>query len=419
MLASRASLAATDEACRPGLPGATAALVAMVSIALLATLSGGYCARAHAGEGDTLRPFVNASVGYDSNLFRFADDAQALASSIGEPIRSLTYQRYGAGVDLDWKHGRQQVNGRLSGNRTAFSRYGDRLDYTGQDLRAEWRWQLGNRWSGLLSGARERTQSPYTDNFGAILGGNITTDDSYVFQGEYWFHPDWRARMSLSYRERDWEEQSSRNYTRRATTFGLYRQGGTLRNTGIEFHDIVIEFPNRTPPFTILDKRADEQAVRLLATWAPTGKTRLAGFIGYAQRSQANVKNRDYSGAEWRLAATWVPTGKTTVEATLSRDLNVSEAIDANHELVDGINLSAAWQVLPKVRLIGQGGHQRITYDGSSRKDRRYNAGLSASYELWRGGELAAGFRHERRASTVNAREFDSDTVFLSASLTF
>lgn len=416
MLTSLANPAAMDDARPSGGGFASCALLLLIMLGLMPGVSD---TLVHAGEGDTLRPYLSASVGVDSNLFRFANDAQAINSSIGEPIRSITYQRYGAGIDVDWQRGRQQFIGRLGADRTMFSRYANLLDYSGQDLRAEWRWQVGNRWSGQLSGARDRSQSPFTDHFGGTLSSNVTTDDSYVFQADYWFHSEWRARMRLNHRGRDWGKQRERNNTVRTSTFGLYRQGGTLTNVGVEFSDIDIEFPNRLPPFTTLDKRADEQIVRLLASWSPSTKTRLNGHIGHAQRKNANVKNRDFSGTEWRLAATWIPTGKTSLEATLSRDLNVSETADANYELVDAFNLAAVWQALPKIRLIGQAGYQRFRYDGAGRQDNLPSFGLSASYELWPGSELSAGYRHTKRDSNLATREFESDTLFISANLRF
>jgi hypothetical protein len=375
---------------------------------------------AQALEGDTVRPFVEAVLGYDTNLFRFADDAEARASSLGDPIESIVFQRYGAGVDVDWKQGRQQVTGRLGANQTSFNRYSNLLDYSGYNLNGEWKWQLGNRWSGILRAGREYAQQPYTDRFTGVIRNNLRTDKTHAFQAEYWFHTDWRASARIDTFDREYDEvaQSFDNFRRRTITLGLYTRGNTMERLGVEYIDSRNEYYDR-PVLPNLDNESDEQAVRLVGSWAASGKTTVFGHLGYAKRDYPNVDTQGFNGLEWRLGARWLPTGKSLVESIVQRDLGESDDPGVNFRRIDSATVNATWLALPKTRLAGRLRYARDKFDGTSRKDDVLSATLSASYEAWTGGEVSLGWEHSRRDSTFATQEYRADTLFLSANLRF
>lgn len=375
---------------------------------------------AQALEGDTLRPYVEAVLGYDTNLFRFADDAEARASSLGDPIESIVFQRYGAGVDVDWKQGRQQVTGRLGANQTSFNRYSNLLDYSGYNLNGEWKWQLGNRWSGILRAGREYAQQPYTDRFTGVIRNNLRTDKTHAFQAEYWFHTDWRASARIDTFDREYDEvaQSIDNFRRRTITLGLYTRGNTMERLGVEYIDSRNEYNDR-PVLPNLDNESDEQAVRLVGSWAASGKTTVFGHLGYAKRDYPNVDTQGFNGLEWRLGARWLPTGKSLVETIVQRDLGESDDPGVNFRRIDSATVNATWLALPKTRLAGRLRYARDKFDGTSRKDDVLSATLSASHEAWTGGEVSLGWEHSRRESTFATQEYRADTLFLSANLSF
>ncbi len=383
---------------------------------LFAMVVMGEAVSALAGEGDTLRPFFNASMGYDSNLFRFASDAEAAASTVGaSSIPSVTYQRYGAGIDLDWKQGRQQVKARVSGDKTRYSKFSSLLDYTGRDINGEWKWQLGNRWSGLLSAKQNRTLAPYSNYLTNTIDSNVRTENQQVFQADYWFHTDWRARARLSNSSLAYSAvtQKTRNNDNRRASFGLYRLGQAVESVGVELSNTDGSYDS----LPTSDFR--EQGIRLLGTWNYSGKTRFNGHLGYIQRSRQSVTGRDFSGPEWRFEARWQPSGKSQVEAAFFRDLRANDVAVAGYELADGVSLTAAWLVAPKTRLIGQGSYENIEYQGTPRTDKLASLGVSASYEIWRGGDVAAGLQHSRRKSNDSTAKFDSNALFVSANLKF
>ena len=111
---------------------------------------------AQAKEGDTFRPFVSYAYVYDSNLLRLDtgefDDLQ----------RSDRYSVLSAGLNVDWKPGRQRIQASASKNLVRFSRYAS-LDYDGSDYQLRWNWRLGNHWSGQLGASRDVTQTNFSD----------------------------------------------------------------------------------------------------------------------------------------------------------------------------------------------------------------------------------------------------------------
>jgi hypothetical protein len=375
---------------------------------------------AHATEGDFLRPFVEASMGYDSNLFRFTNDAQALASSLAAPIQGITYQRYGAGLDVDWKQGRQLVTGHIATNQTRFSRYATLLDNTGQDLSGNWNWQLGNHWSGVLSATQNKSLAPYTNQFTGTIDNNVVTNDNRTFQANYGFHSNWSGRLQLDHAEHVYSSslRSFSNSNTTTTTLGLYHLGKVIDRLGVELVDLEGEFPNRPVP-NALGNRFKEQSFRIAGNWAVSGKSSLSGYIGYAQRSYPEAGQRNYDGMQWRLVGTWLPTGKSQLGATLYRELRDWESTTINYVSADGINLSAAWQVLPKTRIIVQGSNEQISYVGISGHEQETILSLSANYEAWRGGDIAAGLQRSWRRADDVTREYDSSMLFVSTNLKF
>jgi hypothetical protein len=376
---------------------------------------------AWAVEGDLLRPFVNISMGYDSNLFRFANAAEA--ADVGRDpdsalfgvtaIDALTYQRYGAGIDMDLKTGRQQIRARVAADKTFFSKFAKLLDYAGKEMNAEWKWQVGNHWSGQLLTAQKRILAPYTDNTNNTIESNLRTDAQQVFQAEYGFHPDWRARARLSQATTDYSAQKSRDNTRNSVLFGLYRLGQTIESLGVEISTTHGAYASNGAR----DYR--EQGLRFLGIWNYSGKTRLNGHLGYRQRNRDHQSENDFSGAEWQFEARWQPTGKTQFAAAYYRELRADNEINSDYEVVDGVKLTAIWLVMPKTRLISEISREHFDYQGLLHKEKQNNISLTASYAAWAGGDISAGVKLIKRESPEALREYSSNFVFISANLKF
>jgi hypothetical protein len=193
----------------------------------------------------------------------------------------------------------------------------------------------------------------------------------------------------------------------------LYRLGQVVESVGVELTQS--EGAYDVSP----NSNYNEQGVRLSGVWNYSGKTRITGRVGYKQRDRPSNLNRDLSGFEWNLRTTWTPTGKSQVDTSIYRDLRVNDAVPSGNEVADGISVSAALLVAPKTRLNTQVSYEDIGFKGDSRRDKLANLSISASYEAWRGGDVAVGLQHSSRESSDKTAEFDSDSLFISANLRF
>lgn len=370
-----------------------------------------------AGEGDFFRPLVSAAYYHDSNIFRFAGDYEVPATiggeATGNKIQSVNYYLLGAGFLLDWQQSRQRIQARAQANTAKFSRYGAILDYDGHDLNARWDWQLGNRWRGQLGAERTKTLGSY-DNVG--VSQNTRTVSRYNLRAVHHLHTAWQAEVGYNRYTSQYSSQNSRDVDVDAISLGLYRLGGTMQRMGLELRFSEVQRPNKVG--TLSD--ASEWGLFGVATWQPSGKTRVQGRLGYINREYDSAGTRDFSGLEARVEADWAPTGKSLLNAAVYRELNESDlGVSNNYAEVMGLDLSGQWQPLPKTRVGPFLRLENRSYDGTSVDDDYVSFGLRANYQPWPGGDIGLTVQRATRDSTVAAREFRSTSIGLTAVLAF
>jgi len=370
-----------------------------------------------AGEGDFFRPLVSAAYYHDSNIFRFAGDYEVPSAIGGEVtgnrIRSVNYHLLGAGFVLNWQPGRQQIQARAQANTAKFSRYVAILDYDGYDLNARWDWQLGNRWRGQLGTERTKTLGSY-DNIG--VSKNTRTESRYNFRAVHDLHTDWQAEAGYNRYSSEYSSLSSRDVDIDAFSLGVHRLGGTMQRMGLELRYSDVQRPNKTGALS----DATEWGLFAVATWQPSGKTRLRGRLGYINREYTSAGARDFSGLEARLDADWAPTGKSLVNVAAYRELNESDLGAANNYAeVTGLDLTGQWQVLPRTRI---GPFLRLeyrSYDGTSVDDDDLSYGLRANYQPWPGADIALSVQRATRDSSLPDRDFRANVISLTAAMAF
>lgn len=370
-----------------------------------------------AGEGDFFRPLVSAAYYHDSNLFRFSGDNEVPATIGGEAtgnrIQSVNYSLLGAGFLLDWQQSRQRIQARVQANTARFDRYASLLDYDGHDLNARWDWQVGNRWRGQLGAERTKTLGSY-DNVGVT--SNTRTLSRYNLSAVYDLHTDWQAEAGYNRNASRYSAQDSRDVEADAFSLGLYRLGGTLQRMGLELRYSDIQRPNKVG--TLSD--ATEWGLFGVATWQPSGKSRVRGRLGYINRTYDTAGARDFSGLEVRVEADWAPTGKSLLNAAAYRELNESDLGAANNYTeVTGLDLTGQWQVMPKTSFGPFLRLENRSYDGTSVEDDHSSYGLRATYQPWPGGDISLTIQRATRDSGVANREFRSTSIGLTAVLAF
>lgn len=370
----------------------------------------------HAAEGDTFRPFVSYTHYYDSNLYRLDDSEFSLV-----PEKSDRYSVLSAGLNVDWRPGRQRVVASASKSFVRFSRY-DNLDYDGSDYQLRWNWQLGNYWSGRVGATEKVTQSNLGDQLGLAVNNEVTRRHGFA-DAAWQFHPRWSigagaatveaTNSALSRAPLDYEEDSVTGMLGYKTPKGSKLSGQVRRAEG--------EYPNR-PLSSSLDREYTQTEYNLLGDWTLTGKLIAHGKIGYVQREHDTQGQRDFSGVAGRLSADYAATGKTTLSAAVYREVSNADLLDATYQVNTGTSLGAAWRATPKITVRASAAFENRTFEGDSgvpgagdqREDDTVSGTLSVGYSPIEAATIEVGVQAGQRDSNVSAYSYEYQGAFVS-----
>ena len=245
---------------------------------------------ATAKEGDTFRPFVSVGYFYDSNLFRLDDDeAPGLQ-------RDDRYRVLSAGINVDWKPGRQQIVANATKTWIRYDQYGNR-DFDGDDLQATWNWRLGNRLSGNV-GASSATFMSSPEDVGVVK--NVVDRERRFGRAEWELHPRWRIGGGVA--EVDNTNSSpferSQDFNEQAYDVVLSYRTPKGSNLRAQVRRIDSDFPTSQflafhpflPVVALADNSYQQDEYMLLGDWRVSGKLTLRGQAGWVDRQYENVQ---------------------------------------------------------------------------------------------------------------------------------
>lgn len=385
---------------------------------------------AAAKEGDTFRPTISYARYFDSNLFRLAENESTAVIENDVPTlvtRDSASDQYGvlsAGLNVDWKPGRQQVIASASKNQVRFSRYTS-LDYDGSDYKLQWNWRLGNYWTGRVGATEAVTQTSFTDWNAVTAVNNQVTRENRFASAEWQFHPRWSvglgtdaATVTNSTSERmllDYENTSVTATLGYATPKGSKLRGQWRRVEG--------EYPNRSASL-YTDRAYTQSEYNFLVDWNTTGKLIAHGKIGYVQRENDSVSQRNFSGLAGRLSADYYPTGKTMLNWALYREIANSDDISASYQLNTGTSLGAAWLATSKITLRANATLENRSFDGDTgiplspgairRDEDTLSGSLSLSYAPVRPVTIDLGLQAGRRDSNIPSNDYTFKMLYVS-----
>jgi len=195
----------------------------------------------------------------------------------------------------------------------------DELDHTGGNAVADWRWELGNLWSGSLAYTYERELASF-DQF-LTREKDIRTTHRGNFEAGYQIHPDWRLVGGLSISDVSYQERERLD---RETDGGLLEvQYRNTRRTRIGLRARIknTDLKNEQDVNGILiDNDYDETEISGVFYWEATGKSSLEARLGYTDLNYNELDERDYKGSTGRLTHKWLLTGKTRLDTSVWRE---------------------------------------------------------------------------------------------------
>ena len=404
-------------------------------IAALAALS---ALPAAAKEGDTLRPFVSFGESYDSNLFRLADN-----ESPGTR-RDDRFSIVSAGVDVDWKQGRQQIAANATKTLLRYSQ-NTFLNFEGDDLQATWNWRLGNHLSGNLGASRSLSQSNFSDI--GLVNNQVNNERRYG-RAEWEFHPRWRIGGGVEEvnGSNSAPSQISQNFQQQMQDIVLSYRTPKGSNLRAQVRKIDAEFPNlqtlrfvSCPGFLycveVADNSYTQTEYNLLGDWSVSAKLALRGQAGWVNRQYENVlrddlggflqlKQRpDFSGFAGRVSADWYATGKTLLSVSAYQELGGASDINASSVLKKGGSVNGAWLVREKWRLNAGVTFENRDFKGdpatTQRNDDTLDGSLSLNYAPTRSVSVDVSMSAGRRDSNISVEDYKFHSLFVNVRADF
>lgn len=422
------------------------ALNAILAV-MLATL---LAAPAMAKEGDTFRPFVSLGYSYDSNLYRLSD-----SESLGTQ-RDDRYGNLSAGINVDWKPGRQQVVLKLTKTLTRYDR-NTFLDFEGDDLQATWNWQLGNRLSGNLGASKSTSQSNFGD-IGLVNVNNQVDRERRFGRAEWAFHPRWRIGGGVEQVDTTNSDptQALQDFQQRAYDVDLSYSTPKGSNLRAQVRRINAAFPNPQilsyrcvtsplplcPPFPFIPSEVADNSYRqteynLLGDWRLSGKLALRGQAGWVDRKYENVlrgnlsgppqliERTDYTSYTGRVSADWYATGKTQLSVSAYQELGGAGDINASSLLKNGASVNGMWMMREKWRLNAGATYENRQFRGVpgtaqlQRSDDTVGASLSLGYAPIQAVSLDIGVSAGWRDSSMSVENYKFHSLFTNMRANF
>jgi hypothetical protein len=140
--------------------------------------------------------------------------------------------------------------------------------------------------------------------------------------------------------------------------------------------------------------------------------------VGYVKQSFDNPRFASISGLGARAQVEWFPTQLTTVTFTGSRTIEDAGIVGASGYLSTNVGAQVDHELLRNVIVSAQAGYGNDAYKGIDRNDKRYTAGVSATYLLNRSVGVTVGYNYFKQNSRGAAGSGDFNVNKVGATLT-
>lgn len=382
---------------------------------------------------DTIKPFVSYGYFYDDNIFRLDRDETIVISDNGRlqnaPQRSDRYGVLSAGLNVDWRIGRQRVLANLARSQVKFDQY-KFLDYNGQDYMAAWQWRLGNELGGKIGASKKVSQTSFADFTGGAAVNNRAERETAFASADWQIFSSWSAGIE-GVRTRTVNSAPlyvTENYIDSTLTAWLgYATPKGSRVRG-QVRKIRARYPNRVVlPGALADSSFEQSEIAFLGDWASSGKLTSHVSMAYVARDHDSVEQRDFSGISARTWVDYSSSSKMTLSAALYRELGSSELEHARYFLNSGLSLGANWKLTDKLMLNASARAERRDYKGDpapvtgaiARRDDIAGGSLTLTYNPIPALTLDIGMQAGRRDSNQPGGDYAFHQISTSMRIAF
>lgn len=277
---------------------------------------------------------------YNTNVF---DLQRGTTTPFGGTSFGDSYVTYGALLDASYLWSLQQFYATVQGNEYRYDRFKE-LDHSDYTFDAGWDWKVGRLWDGVLDVTRIRSMVSFWNLIGTSLV--IQTEQRETGRASVQFTPDWRAEVTGLTHKIDQPQIGAPNLsvTESSGELGIKYTGTAGVTAGATATYLKGSFSDTG---VTLEPSYTQESGGLTATDVITGLLTFRGEIGYTRRT-SSTGTGTISGLTGDLDYKRTLTGKTSMEAELSRQINVYLAGVASE--IDSIAaLSAKWQATYKI----------------------------------------------------------------------
>ncbi len=367
-----------------------------------------------------VKPFVQPSVYYDDNIFRFSSSRDAQAT-FGSSATSDVVKRLDLGVNVNVRLARQLITLNSSFNESWYDRF-DFLDNTGNSNQLNWNWRLGNNVFGDLAVGRNEAIAGFNE-FRAPLK-NLRTTDRQTASINWNFHPDWIVSFNKQWIQTDNELAQFSFLNREDDVFetGIRYQNQIGTQFGLAYRKNDSSFLNRTGfVLALFGKEATLKEVISTIAWAPFDHTRVSTRIAHVELERENVQGRDFEGISqiWNVDYAW--SSKTALNISAYQEVNQIDDILSSFVKTKGLRISPSWNPTTKLLLRAGVGYEDRDYLGSAtninlsdRNDRSTTANLSLSYTPTTKSLVQLQYQTEDRKSDAIVAPFKFNSLNLS-----
>ncbi|WP_119632734.1 XrtB/PEP-CTERM-associated polysaccharide biosynthesis outer membrane protein EpsL [Methylocaldum marinum] len=380
-----------------------------------------------ADETDTFQPYVSESLIYEDNLFRLSDGIDA-KSLTGKAERWDLNNRLSAGAKLYFPLGLQEFTfqGSMGDNRYVNN---DQLDHISLSGKGIWKWQVGKSFTGTMNYGYRRYMGRFVNT--RFFGKDLISDDTALFDINYRPNASWRLNAKYQWLDSQHSASERRflDFTSNTGIMGIHYQSPAANSIGLQFRHTDARLPNRERRLsTLIDNRYKEYEFGAVYNWKITGKSVLDGHISYLIRSHEEFSQRDFEGEIWQVNYQWTPTGKTSIALSAWRNLLTgTQDLTASYIIANGFSISPTWSATSKISVQAKFSWEEQEYAGDpdlgarekTRMDTVLNGQLSLSYDFTDHGQLNIGYRAGGRDSSRVLSDYEYNTVFANAILSF
>lgn len=376
-------------------------------------------ARAGLLEGE---PFAHIEVERDSNVFRYADENEAVAVS-GDPTLDDIRRTIGVGAALryTWSLQRLLVGGEI--RRSDYNHFKS-LNNDAYEYRVAHEWRAGRLLSGVTSFQQKRDLENVVDRNTPLTGSR---DEKKVeLTGNLAMTPRWQLQTNLGGLRTRYSlaTSQSNDLDENKAGIGLNYLGQPVSLVGIGAEFTRGDFIQRDPASLFAGGSFEyrQYDLKLRAGYFPSPLSSLRSEAGLTIRDNEGPNVTSFKGFTGRTSYERRFSPLTVLKGELYRELMNYENANANYVEDTGVLLGFEWQVVQPMGLFAnlrwytsdfEGSPALVAVAGVPREDETlvFDAGLKYKPFFWL--TLKPGVAYEKRKSNDPASQYESTAVGL------